>query len=74
MKHLYCWSQPNQQNGSLVNNSDFLELSAKVEDLGSRIEEHFTFEDVFLGENQKIEDVVTEPETNKIYIVRNENG
>ena len=33
MRHLYCWHQPKQQSGSLVNNSDFLELSAKVEDL-----------------------------------------
>lgn len=73
MKHLYCWKQPNQQNGSLVNNSDFLELSAKVEDLQNHLGLQFTFEDVFLNEGETLEGVITNPETNKIYIVQNGN-
>lgn len=73
MRHLYCWHQPKQQSGSLVNNSDFLELSAKVEDLESRIGGQFTFENVVLNKGETLEEVITNPETNKIYIVQNGN-
>lgn len=73
MKHLYCWRQENQQNGSLVNNSDFLELSAKVEDLENYLGLQFTFEYVDLN-REPIQSVVKNPETNKIYIVFNDNG
>ena len=65
MRHLYCWHQPNS--------AEFLKLSAKVEDLETRIEDHFTFEDVILNGDETLEEVITNPETNKIYIVKNGN-
>ena len=73
MRHLYCWHQPKQQSSSVVDSAEFLELSAKVEDLESRIEDHFTFEDVVLNEGETLKEVITNPETNKIYIVENGN-
>lgn len=73
MRHLYCWHQPKQQSSSVVDSAEFLELSAKVGDLESRIEDHFTFEDVVLNEGETLKEVITNPETNKIYIVQNGN-
>lgn len=73
MRHLYCWHQPKQQSGSVVDSAEFLELSAKVEDLESRIGGQFTFEDVILNEGETLKEVITNPETNKFYIVKNGN-
>ena len=71
MKHLYCWNQ--QKSSGSVDDAAINEISNKITEIEERLGVQFKFEDVKLEANQKISDVVTNPDVNTIYIVENSN-
>lgn len=61
-------------SGTSSDDTKVINLSEKIKQIDTKLQEHFKFEDVKLNDGQKLEEVVTNPTTNKIYVVLSTNG
>ena len=60
-------------SGTSSDDTTVINLSEKIKQIDTKLQEHFKFEDVKLNDGQKLEEVVTNPTTNKIYVVLSSN-